>query len=150
MFYSSLLALHVLTAVIWVGGMFFAYMALRPAAAEVLEPPQRLSLWVATFKRFFPWVWLSITCLLVSGLSMMFSLPKPPTHILFMALLGILMMLIFVFVYYVPYRTLKSAVANENWADGGKSLAKIRALVATNTILGLLTIVMATAGRNWF
>ncbi len=52
MFYSSLLALHVLAVVIWVGGMFFAYNALRPAAAEVLEPPNRLKLWVATFVDF--------------------------------------------------------------------------------------------------
>ena len=45
---------HILSVVIWVGGMFFAYMAMRPAAASVLEPPKRLSLWLPTFKRFFP------------------------------------------------------------------------------------------------
>ena len=39
------IALHLLAAVIWVGGMFFAYMALRPAAASLLEPPLRLPLW---------------------------------------------------------------------------------------------------------
>jgi uncharacterized membrane protein len=27
------LALHVLSAVVWVGGMFFAYLCLRPAVA---------------------------------------------------------------------------------------------------------------------
>ncbi len=57
---SVSIALHILASVIWVGGMFFAYMALRPAAAQVLEPPQRLSLWIESFKRFFVWVWLSI------------------------------------------------------------------------------------------
>ena len=31
------LLLHVLSIVVWVGGMFFAYMALRPVAASVLE-----------------------------------------------------------------------------------------------------------------
>jgi len=40
--------LHILGAVIWVGGMFFAYMALRPAIVETLEPPFRLKLWVNT------------------------------------------------------------------------------------------------------
>ncbi len=61
------LLLHVLSVVVWVGGMFFAYMALRPAAVQTLEPPQRLPLWAATFDRFFPWVWLAVTLILGSG-----------------------------------------------------------------------------------
>ncbi|MEH6457002.1 MAG: CopD family protein [Cocleimonas sp.] len=150
MFYSSLLALHVLTVVIWVGGMFFAYNFLRPAAAEMLEPPHRLKLWVATFKRFFPWVWLSVVVILITGLGMMFSLPKAPAHILIMAALGISMMLIFGHVYFGPYKRLKNAVSNENWPEGAKHLGKIRTLVGINTIIGLVTIVIATAGRSWF
>ena len=52
------ITLHLLAAVIWVGGMFFAYMALRPATGS-LEPSIRLTLWSQTLKRFFPWVWIS-------------------------------------------------------------------------------------------
>lgn len=150
MFISVLLALHVLAVMIWVGGMFFAYNALRPAAVEVLEPPHRLKLWVAVFKRFFPWVWLSVIIILISGMWMMLGLPKAPTHILFMAVLGILMMLIFIHVYFAPYRKLKHAVSDENWSEGGKSLGQIRTLVGINTIVGLVTIIVATAGRSWF
>ena len=54
MFYS--VTFHLLAAAIWVGGMFFAYNALRPAAAQALEPPLRLELWVQVFRRFFVWV----------------------------------------------------------------------------------------------
>ncbi len=61
------IVLHVLSSVLWVGGMFFAYMALRPVAAATLEPPQRLTLWAGVFGRFFPWVWTSIVVLLVNG-----------------------------------------------------------------------------------
>ncbi|WP_343074980.1 hypothetical protein [sulfur-oxidizing endosymbiont of Gigantopelta aegis] len=53
MTYSLAFTLHLLSAVIWVGGMFFAHMILRPSAVEQLEPPQRLPLWVAVFGRFF-------------------------------------------------------------------------------------------------
>jgi len=38
------ITLHTLSAVIWVGGMFFAHFALRPAANHLLEPPLRLFL----------------------------------------------------------------------------------------------------------
>ncbi len=62
---SLVLALHVLSAVLWVGGMFFAYLCLRPAAGA-LEPQHRLRLWAAVFERFFPWVWLSILILLTA------------------------------------------------------------------------------------
>ena len=67
------LALHVLSAVIWVGGMFFAYMALRPVAAELLEPPARLRLWRGVFANFFVWVSAAVVLLLITGLWMIFG-----------------------------------------------------------------------------
>ena len=70
---SILNPVHILSVVIWVGGMFFAYMALRPAAISTLEPPLRLQLWRQTFKHFFPWVWAAIITLLVTGFWMMFD-----------------------------------------------------------------------------
>jgi hypothetical protein len=65
------LAFHILAAVIWVGGMFFAHMCLRPSAGP-LEPTVRLPLWHRVLSRFFPWVWLSILALLASGFAMVF------------------------------------------------------------------------------
>ncbi len=61
------LALHILGAVVWVGGMFVLYMALRPALGT-LEPPQRLKLMQVTFAKFFPWVWVAILLLLAQRL----------------------------------------------------------------------------------
>ena len=68
---ALLVALHVLAAVVWVGGMFFAYMVLRPSAGP-LQSDTRLKLWHRVFQRFFPWVWASIILLLVSGYGMIF------------------------------------------------------------------------------
>ncbi|MDX1336114.1 MAG: CopD family protein [Gammaproteobacteria bacterium] len=147
---SLAIALHVLSVVVWVGGMFFAYMALRPAAVEVLEPPLRLQLWVATFKRFFPWVWLAIVLILGSGYWMIFKFGgfgNLPLYIHVMNGLGLLMMAIYLHVFFVPFQRLRKAVSAEIWADGGKHLGQIRMLVGTNTILGLLTIAIATGGR---
>ena len=47
MLMALLIAVHTLSAVVWVGGMFFAWMCLRPVAAQQLEPPARLRLWAA-------------------------------------------------------------------------------------------------------
>jgi uncharacterized membrane protein len=141
--------LHVLGVVVWVGGMFFAYMALRPVAAGVLEPPQRLKLWAGVFGRFFPWVWLSVILILASGLHMLmvFGGFQAPHYALTMLLLGVVMMLIFAHVFFAPYKKLKRAVAGQDWPTGGAALAQIRLLIGINLLLGLLTIIVVFVGR---
>ena len=145
---------HILSVVIWVGGMFFAYMAMRPAAASVLEPPKRLSLWLATFKRFFPWVWLAIITILASGYFIIFGVyqgfANTPVFAHIMNGLGIIMMLIFFHVFFAPYRRLTQAVNDQDWPTGGKALNQIRFLIGINLLIGLITIVVATLGKVLF
>ncbi|HKK07073.1 MAG TPA: CopD family protein [Gammaproteobacteria bacterium] len=148
---SIAIALHLLSVIIWVGGMFFAYVALRPAAVEVLEPPQRLSLWVQTFRRFFTWVWAAVILLPATGYWMAFhvwhSMGNLPLYVNLMQGIGIVMILIYLHVFFAPYGRLKRAVANQDWPAGGKALSQIRMLVAVNTSLGLLIAIIASAGR---
>jgi uncharacterized membrane protein len=145
------LALHVLAVVIWVGGMFFAYMALRPVAATVLEPPQRLTLWAGVFGRFFPWVWAAIILILASGYWMLLGpfggFANAPVFVHIMNGLGLVMILIFMHVYFAPYLKLRKAVAEQRWPDGGKALAQIRVLIGINLSIGLITVLVAAGGR---
>ena len=64
-----------------------------------------------------------------------------------MFLMGLVMIAIYVFVYFVPYAALSKAVAAEDWKSGGTALGRIRQLVGTNLTLGFLTIAMGTLGR---
>jgi len=143
--------LHVIAAVIWVGGMFFAYMFLRPVAASQLEPPARLTLWVGVFGKFFPWVWASIAVILASGFWMIFAvfggMGAVGLYVHAMLGLGVLMMLIFFHVFFAPYGRLKRAVAAQDWPAGGKALSQIRMMVGINTLIGLLTFAIGAAGR---
>ena len=146
-YFPIAISLHVLAAVIWVGGMFFAYMALRPVAAKLLEPAVRLSLWVRTLTRFFIWVWLAVIIVPVSGYWMIFSafngFAGVAWYVHVMQALGIIMILIFLHVFFAPFKRLRRAVNEENYQEGGKSLAQIRKLVGLNLLIGLLTIVTA-------
>lgn len=148
---SLLLALHALSAVLWVGGMFFAYMVLRPTAASLLQPPERLTLWSQVFGRFFPWVWASVILLPATGYWMIFSLyggmATAPVYVHIMNGLGILMILIYLHVFFAPFRRLRRAVTAQDWQLGGASLNQIRMLVGINLLIGLTVIVIATAGR---
>ena len=148
---SLLLSLHVLAAVIWVGGMFFAHQCLRPVAASQLEPPARLGQWVGVFGRFFPWVWVSIIALPVSGYILLFTLfgnmGNAPLYVHIMNGIGLLMIAIYLFVYFVPYQKLREAVTIQNWPEGAAQLARIRFLVGVNLSLGLVVIALVSGGR---
>lgn len=142
---SLALAAHLFGVVIWVGGMFFAYVALRPAAAKTLQPPERLSLWRATFQIFFTWVWLAIALLLASGFYMIWRIggfDAVPLNVWLMMIVGLAMTVIFIYVYFVLYARLTEAVAAQNWPAGAQALAKIRILVGVNLILGLITVLL--------
>jgi len=145
------LMLHIVSAAVWVGGMFFAYMVLRPVAAALLEPPLRLTLWVRVFAAFFPWVWFAVATLLLSGYGMLFGLfggmAAAPLYAHVMQGIGLTMMLIFGHVFFVPYRRLTRAVNEQDWHAGGKQLAQIRRLVGVNLVLGLSVIAIAGVGR---
>lgn len=145
------LVLHVLSVVIWVGGMFFAYMCLRPIAASQLEPPVRLQLWVGVFGKFFPFVWIAVILLPLTGYMMISNLydgmGSAPLYVHLMNGTGSLMIFIYLHVFFAPYQRLKRAVAAQDWPTGGKALAQIRVLVGVNTALGLLTALIASGGR---
>lgn len=144
-----MIMLHLIGVVVWVGGMFFAYMALRPAAASLLEPPLRLPLWSATLQRFFGWVWVSVVLVLASGFYMMAEIGgagRIPPYVHAMLLIGVTMTVIFAYVYAVPFAALKRAVAGQIWKEGAAALNRIRIAVAVNLGLGLLNVVVATAG----
>lgn len=144
------ITLHLLAAVIWVGGMFFAYMALRPVAATLLDPPLRMPLWSQTFARFFPWVWAAVVLLPATGYWMILGpfqgFANVGIHIHIMHVLGLAMIAIFLHVYFAPYRRLRRLTAAQDFAGAGRALAQIRRLVGINLTLGIATVLVATGG----
>jgi uncharacterized membrane protein len=145
-------ALHILAAVIWVGGMFFALLVLRPSTGP-LDPPTRLALWQRVLSRFFAWVWLSVAVLLVSGFAMIilgfggFAAVGRYVHI--MMAVGILMMLIYAHLYFAPWQRFRRAVAAADWPAAAKNIDQIRLLVTVNLVLGLMTAVIGASGRYY-
>ncbi|HVJ52219.1 MAG TPA: CopD family protein [Aliidongia sp.] len=146
------LALHILAAIIWVGGMFFAHQALRPALGPV-DPAIRLPIWRHTLERFFRWVWLAIVTLLVTGWGIVYAyfggFEHLGLHIHIMQGTGILMMLLFFHLYFAPWKRFRRAVDAEDFTQAAAQLAQIRRIVGINLVLGLLTAVIGATGRYW-
>ena len=141
--------IHLLAVLIWVGGMFFAYMVLRPAAVDVLQPPERLRLWDNVFRRFFNWVWGAIGLILATGFYMIYQyggMAHVPVHVHIMLTLGLAMVAVYCYVFFACYVPFNLHVAKERWKEAGEILGKIRKLVALNLTLGLITSGVAAIG----
>ena len=151
MLYNALKLAHVLSIIVWMGGMVFAHFFLRPAV-QMLEPPQRLRLMQGVLERFFAAVVVAVVVALVSGLWMVghaarqaaptggaFSMPLDWT---IMATLGLVMMAIFGHIRLALFRRLQRAVAASDGPAGSQALASIRSWVAVNLALGLAIVVV--------
>ena len=149
---SIALSLHSLAAAVWVGGMFFALLALRPATAP-LDLGLRLELWSGVLGRFFGWVIAAIGLLLLSGYWMIFDVfggfRGVGLHVNLMQALGIVMMLLFFHLYFAPWRRFRAALARRDISEAARQLNQIRVIVTVNLLLGLATVAIGSSGRYW-
>jgi len=150
MLYDLLKTVHVLSIVVWVGGMVFSHFFLRPAVL-VLDPPVRLRLMHDVLGRFFRVVLVASLLALVSGVWMIARIAKQtvqaggsfqmPASWWLMTVLGILMVGIFMHIRFALFARLGRAVAAGNWSAGGSAMAQLRLWVGINLGLGVLIIV---------
>ena len=155
MLYATLKAIHVLAIVVWVGGMVFSHFFLRPALAQ-LEPPQRLRLMHDVLGRFFRAVLVASLLSLGTGIWMIGRVAKQavqsggsfqmPLTWTLMAVLGVLMVAIFMHIRFALYARLGRAVAASDWPAGAAALAQVRQWVTINLGMGLLIIVVVLVG----
>jgi uncharacterized membrane protein len=140
--YAGLKALHLLCAVVWVGGMFFAYVVLRPSMAAI-EAPQRMLLHTRVFKKFFLVVWHAMPLVLIAGFAMLglrWDMATAPWQIQAMMGLGLLMAAVFLAIFFGPYRVFRRTTDRNRMAS---SLDSIRKLIGVNLVLGLVTVIVA-------
>jgi uncharacterized membrane protein len=147
--HQILLFTHLTSVIVWVGGMYFAYFCLRPAAGAILKPPERLPLWVATFRRFLAYSALAVVLILVSGVIMLINvgMSQAPVGWHIMLTLGLVMAAVFFIVYFVLYPKLVALCAASSWPAAANVLNNIRRLVALNLLLALCIIVAAISAR---
>jgi putative copper resistance protein D len=65
--YSTLVVLHILAAMSWVGGMIFLSLVLAPLVRSRKAAPEFMALFRSAALRFRPVVWTAIGILLITG-----------------------------------------------------------------------------------
>ena len=143
----SLLFFHILAAVVWVGGMFFAHQMVRPSVGA-LDAPVRLALWRRIFERFFAWVWVAVVLLLVTGVGMEIA-GVQGLHVTIMEALGVIMVLAFGHLFFAPWKRFRRAVDGGDFPAAAAQLNQIRRIVEFNLALGIIVVVVGATGRYW-
>ena len=157
MIYASLKAIHLLSLIVWMGGMVFAQFFLRPAVTK-LETPERLRLMHDVLGRFFNAVLVAAGLVLASGVWMIGRTAKQmvqagvkfnmPVEWMVMALLGIVMIGIFGHIRFALYTRLTRAVTAAAWPVAGAALASIRTWVMVNLGIGVVIVVVTLLGAS--
>lgn len=134
--------LHALSAVVWVGGMFFAWLLLRPASGA-LEAGARLALWHRLLGRFLTWVAVAVLLLFGTGFYMIAALGgmgRVSAWVHVMLALAVAMTLLFGWAWWGPFRSLRAALRAADRVAAGAQLQRIARLVGVNLALGLVTV----------
>ena len=152
MIYATLKTIHIFSIVVWIGGMVFAHFFLRPAVAQ-LEAPVRLRLMHDVLGRFFQAVLVAALLTLASGVWMLGRVAKQvvqsggsfqmPLAWTVMAILGVVMVAIFMHIRFVLFKRLGQAVAASEWTEGGVAMAQIRRWVSINLGSGVLVLLVS-------
>lgn len=152
MLYATLKTLHVLSIIVWIGGMVFAHFFLRPAIAQ-LELPLRLRLMHDVLKRFFQAVLVASLLAMATGLWMVGRVAKQavqsggsfemPLAWTVMAALGLVMFAIFLFIRLALHPAMGRAVSQSDWPACAAALARIRQWVVVNLGIGVVVVVVA-------
>ena len=155
MFYATLKTIHLLSVIVWIGGMVFVQFFMRPAVAT-LAVPERVRLMHDVLGRFFNGVLVAAGLALGSGIWMIGRIAKQtvqagvkftmPIEWMVMSVLGVVMVLIFGHIRFALYKRLTRAVTAAAWPAGGAALASIRTWVTVNLVIGVVIVAVTLVG----
>jgi uncharacterized membrane protein len=134
-------AIHLLSVVLWVGGMAFLLLTLRPSLG-VIDPKARLALQGAVFRRFFRTIWQVMPLAIASGLLLLilsYSHQALPWEVMVMQTGGVLMAAIFIGTVLVPNKRFQAKLAAGTAT--AEDVAPIRRLIWLSLGLGAVILI---------
>ncbi|MFA4957193.1 MAG: CopD family protein [Candidatus Methanoperedens sp.] len=138
--YIITLWLHYLATVMWIGGMAFNLLVLRPSMI-VIDQNQRPVLGTKVLKRFIIFAWLSIAVLILTGIPI--GLSHAAFENIFSTTYGIVLLSKhFVTLIMILIVTWVSFVLSKKLASFAPKPNTILILVKTNLSLGILVLLL--------
>ena len=145
--WGLVLALHLLGMAVWVGGSASMLFVLRPSL-NLLDQTQRVSVDLQSLRRFLRLVWHVMPIVLLTGWAMEIfregGFANADWRINVMQGLGILMALVFAYVYFVPFRKARRALRPKP-----AMFETIRSLIATMLVIGVAIVLVASLDHTF-
>jgi uncharacterized membrane protein len=149
---TFVLPLHTLAVIVWLGGLFLLCVSFYPSVRQ-LESATALSLWHRILSLFFIWAWISMLLILVSGIAMIFlafgGFSGIPSIHRWNMLLGIPAMVLFGYLYFVPWRHFRHAMSTDDRLTAERSIRRTRTILVIILVLGVVASVVSVAGRYY-
>jgi uncharacterized membrane protein len=150
---NIIIFLHVISAVLWVGGMIAIRFAVHYSMQNIEEPKIKLARTLENLKRFFNMVIPAILVLLITAVMMILGLELKATPLYTFAIIKeviwTIMTIIFIYIY------IKRAQAQKHFDKGELPLAKAtlepiaKIFIPTNIVLGLIAIFLGVTLRGF-
>lgn len=118
---------------LWIGGMAYSLLFLRPSLKELPQEEHRQKLLSSVFSRFFPAVWLSVLILFLTGMGLWHGYRKDfSANPLFHTKLFIFGLMTLVFAYIHLFLLRKGRISH------------VPNLIGVNLLLGILILLIIT------
>jgi uncharacterized membrane protein len=152
-FSSIIVFLHVISAVIWVGGMIAIRFAVHYSIQNIEDPKVKLGRTLENLKRFFNMVIPAILTLLITAIIMIIALEFKGTDlysvVIAKEIIWTIMTLIFITIY-IKRNKAQKAFDSGNFANAKNNLLPIATyFIPANIILGLIAIFLGITLRGF-
>jgi uncharacterized membrane protein len=152
--YSSIIVfLHVISAVIWVGGMIAIRFAVHYSMQNIEDPKIKLGRTLENLKRFFSMVIPAILTLLITAIIMIIALGFKGTElysiVIAKEIIWTIMTVIFITIY-IKRNKAQKAFDSGDFANAKNNLLPIATyFIPANIILGLIAIFLGITLRGF-
>ncbi|MBP7742149.1 MAG: hypothetical protein KA073_02110 [Aliarcobacter sp.] len=152
-FSSTIVFLHVISAVIWVGGMIAIRFAVHYSMQDIQDPKVKLGRTLESLRRFFNMVIPAILLLLITAIIMIIALGFKGTAlynvVIIKEIIWTVMTLIFITIY-IKRNKAQKAFDSGDFANAKKNLTPIAAyFILINIILGIVAIFLGITLRGF-
>ncbi|WP_164469920.1 hypothetical protein [Aliarcobacter cryaerophilus] len=152
-FSTLIIFLHVISAIVWIGGMIVIRFAVHYSMQNIEEPKIRLGRTLENLKRFFSMVIASIITLLITAIILILALDFKDTElykfVIAKEIIWLIMTVIFIIIYIKRDKAQK-AFDSEDFLNAKNQLNPLaKYLIPINIFLGIIAIILGITLRGF-
>ena len=152
-FSTLIIFLHVISAIVWIGGMIVIRFAVHYSMQNIEEPKIRLRRTLENLKRFFYMVIPSIITLLITAIILILALDFKDTElykfVIAKEIIWFIMTLIFIIIYIKREKAQKAFNGGDFLSTKNQLNPLAKYLIPINIFLGIVAVILGITLRGF-